>query len=318
VTVVGFGLGRYNAGLVPFDEVRPLTINSMTGYARVQGRNDDLVWTWEVKSVNGRGLELRCRLPSGYDFLEPVARETVQKRLKRGSVTLSMSVDQQRRQGPLAINEGALAQYVELARRWQEKVPELAAPRIDGLLGLRGVIEIGDTDDTAADETLGAPMLATLQQALDVLAAMRAAEGRRLHQVLADQLAGIVSLVEQAERSSSLDPSILKERLFQQVQAIVGAVPALPEERLVQEVALILAKADVREELDRLKAHTGAAAEMLGSGEPVGRKLDFLCQEFNREANTLCSKANDIELTRIGLAMKALIEQFREQVQNIE
>jgi uncharacterized protein (TIGR00255 family) len=317
--IVAFGQGSYNPGLIPFDKDHLLTINSMTGYARTQGQNEHLIWTWEVKSVNGRGLELRCRLPAGYDFLDPAARETVQKRLKRGSVSLSLSIDRHRRQGALAVNETALAQYVELARRLYEALPDFAPPRIDGLLALRGVFDNGESDEVAAaDEGLGPAMLATLQQTLEALTAMRAAEGRRLQEVLSAQLAEIVVLVGRAELSAALDPAALKERLRRQIQAVLESVPAIPEERLAQEVALLAAKADVREELDRLKAHIGAANEMLATGEPIGRKLDFLCQEFNREANTLCSKANDIELTGIGLALKAIIEQFREQVQNIE
>ncbi len=291
----------------------------MTGYARAQGQDAALGWTWEIKSVNGKGLELRTRLPAGYDFLDLPAREAVQKRFRRGSVTVSVAVAELHAGGPLAVNEAVLEQYALLARRWQAKFPDFGAPRLDGLLGLRGVLDTsqGEADPAIVEARAGA-MLATFRQAVQALAEMRAAEGKRLLAVLDGLLAEIVVLVDRVKGLAALDPLALKERLRQQVAALLDAVPALSEDRLLQEVALIAAKADIREELDRLQAHVGAARDMLVAGEPVGRKLDFLCQEFNREANTLCSKANDLEVTRIGLTLKSVIEQFREQVQNIE
>jgi len=297
-----------------------LTLNSMTGYARAQGQDSAMSWIWEVKSVNGRGLELRTRLPSGYDILELPAREALQKRLKRGNVNLSLNVTRIAKGGVLSINEALLAQYVELASRLYDSNPDLAPARIDGLMALRGVIDVGEAEveEPQVIEARAVVLQASFLQALDALCAMRAAEGARLAEVLSGQLAEITRLVDAAEGCAALDPAAIRERLRAQVLALMDAVPVLPEDRLTQEAALIVAKADVREELDRLRAHLAAAAEMLASGEAVGRKLDFLCQEFNREANTLCSKANDVELTRVGLALKAVIEQFREQVQNIE
>jgi len=296
-----------------------LNVNSMTGYARTQGQDDSIAWVWEIKSVNGRGLEVRARLPGGYDYLEVMARDAIQKRFKRGNLTFSLNVDHLKKETGLVINEVVLAQYVEVACRWHEKVPGLALPHIDGLLALKGVLEAGEEDvapDVAERRTKG--MQASFQEALDAMAAMRAAEGCRLAEVLGEQLKEINGLVARAESLATFDPAAVKERLRAQVAALLDAVPALSEDRLAQEAALLASKADVREELDRLKSHLAAALDMLDSGDAIGRKLDFLCQEFNREANTLCSKANDIELTRIGLALKAIIEQFREQVQNIE
>ena len=294
-------------------------VNSMTGYARAQGQDVALGWTWEIKSVNGKGLELRTRLPAGYDFLDLPAREAVQKLFRRGSITISLTVADLHAGGPLAVNEAVLEQYVALARRWQAKLPEFAAPRLDGLLALRGVLDTSQGEqDPAVVEARSGAMLANFGQALRSLAEMRSAEGGRLFQVLDGLLAEIVLLIDRVKGSAALDPTAIKERLRQQVATLLDAVPAMPEDRLLQEAALIAAKADIREELDRLQAHVAAARDMLVAGEPVGRKLDFLCQEFNREANTLCSKANDIEVTRIGLALKSVIEQFREQVQNIE
>ncbi|PKU26257.1 YicC family protein [Telmatospirillum siberiense] len=296
-----------------------MSVNSMTGYARTQGQDDAVTWIWEVKSVNGRGLEMRARLPAGYDHLDLPVRDAVQKRFKRGNLSISLNIDRVRKDAPLAVNEAVLAQYVAVARRWHEKAPDLGLPRIDGLLALKGVLEVGEEDvPPEVEERRSKALLEGFRQTLEAMAAMRAAEGRRLAEVLGGHLTEINALVERAESLGSFDPLTIKERLRLQITALLDAVPALSEERLAQEAALLAAKADVREELDRLKAHLAAAREMLAAGEAVGRKLDFLCQEFNREANTLCSKANDIELTRIGLALKAIIEQFREQVQNIE
>lgn len=296
-----------------------LTIDSMTGYARAQGQDGECSWTWEVKSVNGKGLELRTRLAGGYDFLEAAARDRLQKRFRRGNLTASLTVTQSGQGGALSVNEAVLARYVELARRWQAKAPDLAPAAIDGLMALKGVLEIAEGgDDPDSLERRGPAILAALDQAMQALGAMRSAEGGRLEQVLRGQLAEIEGLVGRAEACAALDPAALKARLKTQLQALLEAVPALAEERLAVEVALLVQKADVREELDRLKAHLAAARDLLATGEAVGRRLDFLCQEFNREANTVCSKAADIELTQIGMALKAVIEQFREQVQNIE
>ncbi|HVI49976.1 MAG TPA: YicC/YloC family endoribonuclease [Candidatus Sulfotelmatobacter sp.] len=295
-----------------------VTLNSMTGYARSQSQDSVVSWIWELKTVNGRGLELRLRLPPGYDFLDLPVREAVQKSLKRGNVNVTLNVARLQKTAGLTVNEALLEQYVTLAQTWQDK-GGLVPASMDGLLALRGVLESGETEEApAAIEARGAALKDGLAQALKALTQMRAAEGTRLKTVLIGQLDEIAGLVDQAEGCAALDPEAIKERLRQQVQALLDAVPALSEERLAQEAALIAAKADVREELDRLRAHLAAAREMLASGEAVGRKLDFLCQEFNREANTLCSKAGEVELTRIGLDLKAVIEQFREQVQNIE
>jgi len=291
----------------------------MTGYARQSGEEHGLGWVWEVKSVNGRGLELRTRLPNGFDFLDLPVRDAVQKRFKRGNFTLSLTLLHKAPQGPLAVNEALLDQLVALARRWHEKAPDLDPPRLDGLLALRGVLENAEsTQIEAEDSELSAALRAGCDQALAQLAAMRADEGKRMGKVLRGLLDEIASQVAEAEASAALDPAQLKAKLKNQVATLFEAGANLSEERLAQEAALLLGKGDVREELDRLSAHLTAARKMLDSAEPVGRKLDFLCQEFNREANTLCSKANDIGLTRIGLALKASIEQFREQVQNIE
>ena len=292
----------------------------MTGYARVSGERQGLGWVWEVKSVNGRGLDVRTRLPPGYDFLDLPVRDAVQKRLKRGNVTVNLAISHKAQHGAISVNETLLDELIALSRRWQEKAPDLAPPRLDGLLALRGVLENGEAAASTQEEDsdIAKILLAECDKALVQLEAMRADEGKRLAVVLTDLLDEIAFLVTDAVASAALDPVQVKTRLRQQVATLLEAGAPVSEDRLAQEVALLLGRADVREELDRLGAHLTAARKMLEAAEPVGRKLDFLCQEFNREANTLCSKSNDIALTRIGLGLKAAVEQFREQVQNIE
>jgi uncharacterized protein (TIGR00255 family) len=291
----------------------------MTGYARAEGRDGQVSWVWEAKSVNGRGLELRARVPSGHDGLEVFAREAATRKLKRGNVQLNLSVSRSSEAGGVRVNEELLGQLVALCATWQEKAPHLAPARLDGLLSLRGVLEAGEAEQPEIDgEALDAAMRASLEQMLDQLAAMRLAEGARIAAVLAEQLDEVARLTERAGQCASLRPDAVKERFKAQVAAVLEAAPTLAEERVAQEVALIAVKADVREELDRLRAHVAAARELINGGGAIGRKLDFLSQEFNREANTLCSKSADVELTRVGLDLKAVIDQFREQVQNIE
>ena len=289
----------------------------MTGYARAEGEEQGLSWAWEVKSVNGRGLELRNRVPPGFDSLELPARDLVQKRLARGSVSLGLNLKRETAPGRLAFNEATFSRYVELARLWQQRLPDFGPASLDGLLALKGVFEAEETADPAVEDH-AKTILATLTKALDALCAMRASEGARLGGILGGLLDEIAALVAQARGSQALDPVRVREKLRGQLAELLGATPPIAEERLAQEAALLATKGDPREELDRLVAHVGAARELLASGEAVGRRLDFLCQEFNREANTFCAKASDLELTRIGLALKAKIEQFREQVQNVE
>ncbi len=293
----------------------------MTGYARAQGRDAQVTWVWEAKSVNGRGLELRVRLPAGHDALEPYAREAAARLLKRGNVHLTLTVDRIAEAPAVRVNTPLLEQILAVCQDWQARFPGVAPARWDGLLAVKGVIEPMAAEEVDAEAVrLGreAAMKATLEEALGQLAAMRAAEGARLASVLSGQLDEIAALAGRAGRSAALRPEAVRDRLKAQVAAVLEAAPALPEERIAQEVALIAVKGDVREELDRLDAHVAAARDLLAGGGTVGRKLDFLSQEFNREANTLCSKSADVDLTRIGLDLKAVIDQFREQIQNIE
>lgn len=292
----------------------------MTGFARAQGQFGAVSWTWELKSVNARGLDVRCRLPAGHEALDGPAREAAtSKGLKRGNVSVALTVTRGSEAPAVRVNEQLL---LELARRMhtlQHRFPDFAPPRLDSLFAVKGVVEVveEEEDDEARDARFSA-MLTSLGHAVAGLAEMRLVEGARLAQVLTGHLDEIARLTAAAEGTPSLRPEAARERLQTLVATLLGASPQLSEERLAQEAALLVGKADVREELDRLKAHAGAARDLLAAGGPVGRKLDFLCQELNREANTLCSKSADVELTRLGLDLKAVIEQFREQVQNIE
>jgi uncharacterized protein (TIGR00255 family) len=289
---------------------------SMTGFARAEGEELGISWVWEIKSVNGKSLDLRLRLASGFDLLEPQLRALLAQRFRRGNFSASLAVV---RTAPTAIrvNRETLAQLVALMNELAGEI-EAAPPRIDGLLALRGVVEtVEDEPDAVLDERRRA-VLGTWETVLDRLAAARAEEGGRLGVLLQGQLAEMFALIEAAAGCAAAQPATIRERLLTMLANLADLVPGMPEERVAQEMALLVARSDIREELERLRAHIEQASDLLQQGEAVGRRLDFLCQELNREANTLCSKSADIELTRIGLSLKAGIEQFREQVQNIE
>ncbi len=294
---------------------RPV-IASMTGFARVDGHGDGYSWTFEAKSVNGRSLDLRCRLPSGFDSIEAATRAELPKRLARGNVNLTLTVNRAQAVSQLRINRELLAQVLELAREIEGA--GAAAPRLDSLLAVRGIIEPVEEDETESRERVESALKADLAKLIDQLVVNRLAEGARIAEVLNGHLDEIARLVDAASACASTQPEALREKLRAQVAAILGSFPALSEDRLAQEAAILIGKADVREELDRLRAHIQAARDLMAEGGAIGRRFDFLCQEFNREANTLCSKSADVELTRIGLSLKASIEQLREQVQNIE
>jgi len=291
----------------------------MTGFARIEGHDGALNWVWEVKSVNAKALDLRFRLPQGYEALEVPLRAVLNQKLRRGAITAGLSISRGAGTGAMRINREALATVMALARELAAAFEDAAAPRIDGLLALKGVIETAEEmPDEATRERQTALMTASFERALASLVAMRVDEGARLEHVLAARLAEIAALVKEAEASAAAQPAAIKARLAELIATLVQAVPALPEERLAHEAALIIARADIREELDRLSGHLAAAHKLMAEREAIGRRFDFLCQEFHREANTLCSKSADLDLTRIGLALKAAIEQLREQVQNIE
>ena len=296
-----------------------MPLASMTGFARASAEVLGRVATWEARSVNGRGLEVRLRLPPGYDRLESEIRTRAARRFDRGNVALTLTVETPTLGPRLQINRAALDQALVLMGELSGRI-DAAAPRLDGILAIRGVLEtVGETPlDEAAQAKLDAAILAALDNVLAGLADARAKEGAALARVLDGALDEIESLTRDAAASAAAQPAALKAKLEAQMAELLGSQTGLSPERLAHEAALLAVKADVREELDRLRAHIGQARELFAGHGAVGRKLDFLSQEFNREANTLCSKASDIALTRIGLALKTAIDRMREQAANVE
>jgi uncharacterized protein (TIGR00255 family) len=296
-----------------------MTVRSMTGFARAAGQDARFAWTWEARSVNARGLDIRCRVPGGHEAAEQTMRASAAKRFQRGNVTIGLSVDRLAGAAQAYRVNRALLEQVTALRTELDGMIDDARPTLEGLLSIRGMLE-PDVEAESEEEIAGreAAILTDGEAVLEALAAARADEGARLAPLLDSHLADLETLIGEAAGTAAVQPEALRARLEALVAELLGTEPRLPEERLAQETALLVGKADVREELDRLGVHVGAARELLGSGEAAGRRLDFLCQELNREANTLCSKSADVELTRVGLAMKAVIEQFREQIQNVE
>jgi uncharacterized protein (TIGR00255 family) len=293
-------------------------VASMTGFARIDGEAEGLGFAWELRSVNNRGLDLRLRLPAGFEGLEPQLRKEIGARVSRGSVAAALTVARSASQTRFRINADALQQILQLLTELDSRI-DADPPRLDGLLGLRGVLEtVDEIEDPARREAQERAVSAAFLKALDAMLEMRRSEGTALAAVIQGRLGEIADLAAAARRTAALQPEALRRRLREMVSELLEAAPALPEERLAQEAALLIQRADATEELDRLHAHVEAARGLVQEGGAIGRRLDFLCQELNREANTLCSKSSDLELTRIGLAVKAAIEQLREQVQNIE
>lgn len=291
----------------------------MTGFARVDGRAGNKAWIWELKSVNGRGLELRFRLPPGFDSIEPELRSLAQAKLVRGNINLNLQLIESADAAPnYRLNEALLEQLLAMAGKLEAR--GVGAPRLDGLLAVRGVVEpVGLVEDEAAREALETALKQTFMEALGKLVLSRNAEGKKLAEVLGGQFAEIAALTKRAGEVEAVRPEGLRRRLQTQLAELLAQTPPIAEERLAQELALQVTRLDIREELDRLKAHVAAAQALLkGDAKGVGRKLDFLMQEFNREANTLCSKAFDAGLTAIGLDLKLVIDRLREQAQNVE
>ncbi len=293
-------------------------VHSMTGFARAEGRDGTVDWIWEAKSVNGRGLDLRCRLATGLEALEPELRKAATARFKRGNISINLRLARQTVTPQVRVNRELLDNLIALAGEYRG-AEGIERPGLDGLLALRGVIEpvdeVEDGGDCAARDKAIAASMAEL---LDELSAARAAEGASLSEIVGAQLAAMEDLSQRAGESAALRPEAAKARLEAQVAALLEAGAPLAEERLAQELAMLAVKTDIREELDRLGTHIAAAKALVSEGGAIGRKLDFLAQELNREANTLCAKSNDAQLSDIGLELKAVIDQFREQVQNIE
>ena len=294
-----------------------MALKSMTGFARADGHQGQSSFSWEARSVNGRNLDLRFRLPSGLDGLEVKARALCQERLSRGNCTINLSVKREAGEMEIRLNETALQQAVALGER-ARSLTNMAPPQLDTLLALRGVVEVAENEESEeARAHFSEVLMAGLATALEGLVEARRQEGARLADVIGKQLNEIAALVEKAANAAARQPDLLKARLVEQLGRLMDGA-ALDPDRLHQEAVLLAAKADIQEELDRLRAHLAAAQELLAAREPVGRKFDFLSQEFNREANTICSKAADIEISRTGVELKTVIDQLREQIQNIE
>jgi uncharacterized protein (TIGR00255 family) len=294
-----------------------MTIASMTGFAREAGAIGRYRWAWELKTVNGRGLDVRLRVPPGYDALAEEARQSIAKALGRGTCHAALTIDADEAPMRVRVNETALAGLIESLSR--VALPEaVRPPSLDGLLGVRGIVEVSDEEDEEVRAALIGAIRAGFTKAVAALVAARQQEGAALASLLTGQLETIARLTVAAETCPARQPDAIRARLAEQVSTLIATGASLDPQRLHQEAVLMATKADIREEIDRLVAHVAAARSLLASGRLVGRRLDFLAQEFSREANTLCAKANDASLSAIGLDLKAVVEQFREQVQNVE
>jgi uncharacterized protein (TIGR00255 family) len=295
-----------------------MALSSMTGFARTSFEVDGAKFSWELKSVNARGLEIRLRLPPGLDHLETEIRAAARTEIARGNCFFVLQREGDGSRARLTLNEETLALVVAAARRLSE-VEGIARPTADGLLAIPGVLQDGgpDEDGDAAAERRDSAILKALGEAVSALANARLEEGARLAAVLDDQLTAITRMVDEADSVCAEAPEVLKARIRDQLALLTEEASALSPERLHQEALLAATRSDVREELDRLRSHIVSVRELIDAGGAIGRRLDFLAQEFNREANTLCSKAFDRRLTAIGVELKATIDQFREQVQNL-
>jgi uncharacterized protein (TIGR00255 family) len=294
-----------------------MTLSSMTGFARTEGVCGTYGWAWELKSVNGKGLELRTRVPAGWDAVEVAVRARA-KPLTRGTVYANLAVRREGLAPAVRVNDQVLGAVLAAMREIAGRIDAQPAT-LDGILGIKGVVEITDqVEDEAEHGAAEQAILAGFDAALVALLAMRKHEGAALQRILAQRLDEIDTLGKRADATPGRQVEAVKARIVQQIEALLESSSRFDADRLHQEALLIAAKADVREELDRLGAHVEQARRLLIDGGPVGRKLDFLSQELNREVNTLCSKSNDVELTTIGLELKTVVEQFREQVQNLE
>jgi uncharacterized protein (TIGR00255 family) len=290
-------------------------IRGMTGFGRAQGQAPWGAWVWEIRSVNGKAVDLRTNFPPGCDAVDFEARKRVKERFQRGSFQLQLKVDWVRDAAATQVDTRELARLVRLSRHWARSG---AAPAsLDGLLATPGVVKGVSRTGSTVDEQTAKDLLAGLDAALDMLTEARLREGAGLGQLFAGMLAQMEQLSRQAGEFAARQPELVRER-FKARLLEISKDASIDQERIAQEVLVMATRADVREELDRLAAHIVSARAILASGEAVGRKLDFLCQELNRETNTLCSKSASLELTNVGLALKSLIDQFREQVQNVE
>src|SRR5712691_707726 len=311
---------RASLSLIPLrsESFSKMALSSMTGFARSHGASGPYTFEWELKSVNAKGYDLRLRLPPGWDDIEAPAKKRAGELLSRGTVYANLNVKRTNAVAQVRINEDVLAAIVKVAGQLASRI-DAVAPSIDGLLAIKGVIEVVEPEsDEEEDKAAKAAAAAAFEEALAGLVAMRRREGTTLGDILGQRMGEIEALAKKAEAAPGRKPEAIKARLAEQVAALLETSDRFDADRLNQEALLIAAKADIREELDRIASHVAQARELIGKGGPIGRRLDFLAQEFHREVNTCCAKSNDIELTNTGLEMKNVVEQFREQVQNLE
>jgi uncharacterized protein (TIGR00255 family) len=295
-----------------------MALSSMTGFARSHGVSGTYVWAWELKSVNAKGLDLRLRLPPGWDVIDAPVRSHAAQTLARGAVYANLTVTREGVAPTVRVNEPVLDAVLSTITGLRQRI-EAAPPSLDGILAVKGVVEIVDqTESEEERQAAEAAVIAGFARALAGLCEMRRVEGAALERVLTQRLDEIAALTTRAEAAPGRRPEAIKARLAEQVATLLTASERFDADRLHQEAILLAAKADIREELDRLAAHVAQAGKLMTQDGAVGRRLDFLAQELNREANTLCAKSNDVELTNIGLELKSVVEQFREQVQNLE
>ncbi|MCJ8053512.1 YicC family protein [Shinella curvata] len=295
-----------------------MTLQSMTGFSRVEGTSGRTRWAWELRSVNGKGLDLRLRLPPGLEALEADVRRLAGEAFSRGNLQIGLATSVSEAQVEAVVNQAALAAVLALRDQLAGTI-DPAPLKLDTLLSVRGIVDFREAEESETDRsTRDADIRTGLAEAIRCLADMRRKEGAALAEVLLGQVARIEALTATVEADPSRSVSAIAERLSAQVAVLMQGATALDRDRLHQEAALIATKADLREEIDRLKAHVRAARELIAEGGPIGRKLDFLAQEFNRESNTICSKSNAAQVTAAGIELKVVIDQFREQVQNLE
>jgi uncharacterized protein (TIGR00255 family) len=295
-----------------------MSLASMTGFARAHGAVGNHAWAWELKSVNSKGLDLRLRLPPGWEPIESAIRASAARALARGAVSAALELKREGTAPVVRVNEQVLSAVLDTMRAIAKRA-DAQPPTVDGILGLKGVIEVVEAEESEEERAaVEAAVVSGFDTALKDLVAARRREGEALVRILSDRVSEIEKLTNAAERSPARTQEAIRARLTEQVKLLLDTGEKFDRDRLHQEAILLATRLDVREEIDRLGAHVVAARELLKNGGAVGRRLDFLAQEFNREANTLCSKANDASLTAIGLELKAVVDQFREQVQNLE
>ena len=290
----------------------------MTGFSRAQGSDECCDWNWEIRSVNGRILDLRCRLGLGGERFESEVKKRIGARFKRGNISVTLKLSYPSVIHNLQVNQNFLNHLISLWRDYEGK-NKIQPPTFDGLLSLRGVIETVSEDESSEEfANRDLQILKTLDEALDSMSAMRIAEGNAIQKLLLEQLNELSSLTIAVEKILESHPKNAWNNLKQQIEKLIDDKSIIDNDRIAQEVAILVSKSDIREELDRLQAHLEAAREQIIKGGAMGRKLDFISQEFNREANTLCAKANNYKISELGLSMKLLIDQFKEQIQNLE